>query len=255
MLECKGISAGYGKEIVLRNVSAVCPSGKITVIIGPNGSGKSTFLRVCADLICPAAGEVYLGGRRITELSPQERAKQLAYLPQVRDVPDLTVGRLVLHGRFPHMSFPKRYSEEDWRITGEVLRETGLWELRERSLRTLSGGQRQKAYLAMALSQQSDVLLLDEPSTFLDIAHQLELLSNLRSLADSGKTVVAILHDLPAAMDTADQIILFSDGVLAAAGTPEDIFSRNVIPEVFGIRFGRVAGEQGWIYYSEKKEP
>ncbi len=253
MLEIKDLSAKYGGTQVLFNISAAFLPGEVTVLAGPNGSGKSTLMKIAANLMRPSAGEVLLDGLPLSGMTPREAAKRVAYLPQGRDVPDLTVGRMVLHGRFPHMGFPRHYSAEDRRIVEEILRKAGLYECRDRSLRTLSGGQRQKAYLAMALAQGSKTLLLDEPTTFLDIAHQLETLAMARKLAEEGKTVVMVLHDLPMAMEAADRILLLSGGHLAAAGTPEELFRQEVIPEVFGIRFGRTAAENGWRYYCEKQ--
>ncbi len=253
MMEIKNLSAAYGSMQVLSDISAVFPSGEVTVVVGPNGSGKSTLMKIAANIMAPLSGEILADGRPLSEMSPREAARRVAYLPQVRDVPDLTVERMVLHGRFPHMGFPRRYGNEDRAIVEEVLTETGLAQLRDRPVRTLSGGQRQKAYLAMALAQGSDIVLLDEPTAFLDISHQLETVSMVRSLAKAGRTVVMVLHDLPAAMDAADRIVVLSGGYLAGSGTPEEVFCSKIIPEVFGISFERTAAENGWRYYCEKR--
>ncbi len=253
MMELKNVSAAYDGVQVLFDISAVFPSGKVTVLAGPNGSGKSTLVKTAANILRPIGGAVFADGRPIAQMAPREAAKKVAYLPQVRDVPDLTVGRMVLHGRFPHMGFPRSYTSEDREIVEDVLLETGLWEYRDRSVRSLSGGQRQKVYLAMALAQESDVILLDEPTTFLDISHQLETAALMRQLARRGRTVVMVLHDLSAAMEMADQMIILSEGHLAAAGSAEDIFRREIIPQVFQIRFERVQTGDGWRYYCEKQ--
>ncbi len=254
MMELRHVSVGYDGVQVLFDISAIFPSGKVTVIAGPNGSGKSTLVKVAANILKPLSGAVFVDGEAIADMEPRKAACRTAYLPQGRDVPDLTVERMVLHGRFPHMGFPRRYNDTDRRIVQDILRETGLWEYRDRSLRTLSGGQRQKAYLAMALAQESDVILLDEPTTFLDISHQLETISMMRQLAEKGRTVVMVIHDLPAAMNSADQIIILSEGHLAAAGTAEEVFRQKVIPEVFRIRFDRTETAVGWRYYCEKQQ-
>lgn len=253
MMEIKHISVAYGSVQVLFDVCAVFPSGKVTVIAGPNGSGKSTLLKAAANILKPLAGEVFVDGEQVSGMDLREAARRIAYLPQGRNVPDLTVERMVLHGRFPHMGFPRRYTQADREIVEEVLLETGLYEFRDRPVGTLSGGQRQKAYIAMALAQRSDVILLDEPTTFLDISHQLETVSMVRRLAEQGRTVVMVLHDLPMAMEAADQILILSDGSLAAAGTGEEVFRQGIIPDVFQIRFDRVRSGEGWRYYCEKK--
>ncbi len=252
MLELKNISVSYDDVQVLFDISAIFPSGKVTVLAGPNGSGKTTLVKTAANILKPMQGEVFADGKLIAQMSLREVAKRVAYLPQVREIPDLTVGRMVLHGRFPHMGFPRRYTHTDREIVEEILRETGLWEYRDRSVKTLSGGQRQKVYLAMALAQESEMILLDEPTTFLDISHQLETAALMRQLAERGKTVVMVLHDLSTAMETADQIIILSKGHLAAVGSTEDVFRQEVIPEVFHIRFGRVDTGAGWKYYCER---
>lgn len=253
MMILNHISAGYDGVQVLFDVCARFPAGAVTVIVGPNGSGKSTLVKTAANLLRPTGGEVLVGGERIAKMAPREAARKVAYLPQVRDVPDLTVERMVLHGRFPHMGFPRRYSGQDWVIVENVLQKTGLIEYRDRSVRTLSGGQRQKVYLAMALAQESDVILLDEPTTFLDISHQLETAAQMRKLARKGKAVVMVLHDISAAMETADQLIVLSQGRLAAAGTAEDIYRQEIIPKVFQIDFRRMDTADGWRYYCEKR--
>ncbi len=253
MLEMEQISAFYGTIQVLYDISLKFPSGRVTVIAGTNGSGKSTLLRIAANLMKPSSGRVLADGEDVGRMAPREAARHVAYLPQTRDVPDLTVERMVLHGRFPHMSFPRQYQAKDRRIVEEVLQKTGLSEYRLRSVKTLSGGQRQKAYLAMALAQGSDTVLLDEPTTYLDISHQLDTAAMARGLAAEGRTVVMVLHDLPMAMEAADRMAILRDGRLEATGTPEEVFRMEIIPEVFQIRFGRTDTGHGWRYYCEKR--
>ena len=165
MLEIKNMTAGYPGHPVLQDVSLTIPDGAVTVLAGPNGSGKSTLLKALTGIL-PASGSAVLDGQELLTLSGRERARKVAFLPQNRQIPEINVKNLVLHGRFPYLSYPRRYRQEDLRIAEEAMDKMGLAELAERSLTTLSGGQRQKAYIAMALAQDTPVVLLDEPNTY-----------------------------------------------------------------------------------------
>lgn len=248
MLEIQNLTAGYPGHPVLDRVSLTLPQGKITVIVGPNGCGKSTLLKSLAGILKPE-GDIRLDGQSLTSLSSQELAQKIAYLPQNRQIPDITVERLVLHGRFPYLNYPRRYRKEDYAIARAAMERMGIGDLAQRSLPTLSGGQRQKVYIAMALAQDTPVVLLDEPTTFLDISHQMQLMTQAMALAKAGKTVVLVLHDLTMAMEYADSLVVMEDGRVVCRGDAETMFASGKLAQVFGIQVKRMHTPDGWKYY------
>ena len=232
MIKLQNLTAGYGKHTVLDGVTATFKKGAVTGIIGINGCGKSTLLKAMLGLI-PAGGSILLDGRKLQDMSRKEIARKVAYLSQGNATPDMTVEQLVLHGRFPHLNYPRHYSRRDHEIAYAAMEQMGILDLAKKPLGELSGGMRQNAYIAMALTQDTDYILLDEPTTYLDISHQLELMQVLRKLAGNGKGIVAVMHDLPMAFTYCDQILLLDGGNVLAQGTPQAVCDH--IEKVFGI--------------------
>ena len=253
MLEVKQLCAGYQKKQVLHHVNMTVPEGKITVILGPNGCGKSTLLKALCGIVPADHGAVILDREDLLALPQQQLARRMAYLAQGRQIPDITVQRLVLHGRFPYLGYPRRYRKKDYAIVNAAMETMGIEHLSDEPVQNLSGGQRQKVYIAMALAQDTPVILLDEPTTYLDISHQLQLLQQARILAKQGKTVIMIIHDLSHAFQTADYMVLMQDGKIVVEGMPEDIYTSGFISSVFGVKLGRTGTENGWRYYCEAR--
>lgn len=251
MLNIQNLTTGYGREAVLQNLSAAFPPGQVTALIGPNGSGKSTLLKSIAGIL-PSRGNILLSGTDLTALPPKERAKHVAYLPQNRPLPEITAARLVLHGRFPYLSYPRRYRPEDYTKAQAAMETMGISDLAHRELSTLSGGQRQKVYIAQALAQETPVILLDEPTTYLDIAHQISLMAQLRALAASGKTVLLVLHDLPLALEHAQNIALLHNHQITTQGNPEEIYASPKIREAFGVSVDKIQTPAGEKYFYKK---
>ena len=251
MIELCGVETGYHKHPVLQGVDLAFRPGEVLALVGPNGSGKSTLLRAALGLMPCWKGEVRYGGVPLDRLTPRQVARQVAFLSQSRPVPNITARRMVLHGRFPHLSYPRHYRPEDYRIVGKALEEVDAADLAPRPITELSGGQRQKVYLAMAIAQQTPTILMDEPTTFLDIAHQLGVMGLARRLAQGGRAVVMVLHDLPLALSGAHRLAVLEEGRLVCTGTPEEIYQTGVLERVFAVRQGRVWTDEGWQYYCQ----
>jgi len=249
MIRLKGLRAGYPGRAVLEGIDLDFRPGEVLALLGPNGCGKSTLLRTACGLLPPLGGEVLLDGTPIRDLSPREIARRTAYLPQSRPTPNITARRMVLHGRFPYLSYPRRYREEDYEAVQKALGWVGGGELADRLLTELSGGQRQKVYLAMALAQGTETVLMDEPTTFLDVACQLEVMEMARRLAGEGKAVVMVLHDLCLALRFAHRAALIQDGRVFQTGTPEELYRSGALERVMDVALGRIETEKGWRYY------
>ena len=234
-LKLKGIFAGYGKKHILRDVSFTLAKGELISLIGPNGCGKSTLLKATVGILPISDGEILIDGRSQRTLSRVEIAKKISYLAQGKETPDMTVEQMVLHGRFPHLRYPRRYTEADRALAASAIERMGLLELANEPMASLSGGMRQNAYLAMALTQSTEYLLLDEPTTYLDVSHQLALMQTLRALSDEGRGVAVVTHDLPLAFTYSDRIIVMRKGEIAALGTPREVCASGIVREIFGI--------------------
>ncbi|CAM3083377.1 ABC transporter ATP-binding protein [Paenibacillus lupini] len=236
-LTTSNLDIAYDDRLIVQNLNIAIPQGKITALVGSNGSGKSTILKTMARLMHPSGGSVLLDGRSIHKQSTKEVAKQLAILPQNPTAPDgLTVAELVSYGRFPYQKGFGSLTKEDRRIIQWAIEATGMGEFAERPVDQLSGGQRQRAWIAMALAQETDILFLDEPTTFLDMAHQLEVLHLLQKLNEmNNRTVVMVVHDLNHASRYAHHMVAIKKGTVVGEGTPAEVMTPDILREVFNI--------------------
>lgn len=249
MIRFEDVCAGYGGREILHGINCELETGKLTAVIGPNGSGKSTLLKTVMGQTRLIRGKIFVEEKDRKQLSSRDAAQKIAYLPQYRSDSNITVERLVLHGRFPYLSCPRHYTAQDMEKAVSSLEQMGIVQLRHRVVSELSGGEKQKVYLAMALAQEAPVLLLDEPSTFLDISCQLELLHLLRGLKEEGKTVIMVLHELNWALQYADCLLLMQGGELCQYGTVEELLIGGRLEQVFGLRLHRLKDEEGRVQY------
>jgi len=235
-LRAEAITLRYEAHTIATDLSVAIADGSFTVIVGPNACGKSTLLRALSRLLTPAAGQVILDGRQIGERPAKEVARRLGLLPQSAIAPDgITVVDLVARGRYPHQSFLRQWSKADEAAVAAAMQATHVDALASRSVDELSGGQRQRVWIAMVLAQETPILLLDEPTTFLDIAHQIELLDLLAELNTQGRTIVAVLHDLNQACRYASHLVTMKDGAIVAEGSPAGIVTAELVEAVFGL--------------------
>jgi iron complex transport system ATP-binding protein len=237
MLETKSLTLGYHDTTIIENLDIQIPKGEITVFIGANGCGKSTLLRSMARLLKPKSGAVYLSGKELTSLNTKDIAKKLGILPQSPISPEgLTVFELVKQGRYPYQNWLSQWSQEDQFKVSKALKDTETEDLRDRLVDELSGGQRQRAWIAMTLAQDTDILLLDEPTTYLDMAHQIEVLDLLFELNEKeNRTIVMVLHDLNLACRYAHHLVAIKDRTVFAQGRPEDIMKQELVKMVFNM--------------------
>ncbi|MBN0038657.1 ABC transporter ATP-binding protein [Cellulosimicrobium cellulans] len=236
-LHAEQITVGYDDRVISTDLDVSIPDGSFTVIVGPNACGKSTLLRALSRLLKPSRGQVVLDGRSISSIPAKEVARRLGLLPQSSIAPEgITVADLVARGRYPHQKLLRQWSREDEAAVVGALAATGTTELSGRLVDELSGGQRQRVWVAMVLAQETPILLLDEPTTFLDIAHQIELLELCADLnRDRGHTLVAVLHDLNHACRYATHLIAMKDGAIVAEGAPADVVTAELVEDVFGL--------------------
>jgi iron complex transport system ATP-binding protein len=236
-LQTESLTLSYGDKIIINELDLEIPKGEITVFIGGNGCGKSTLLRSLARLLKPQTGSVMIDGNAIAKLSTKDVAKKLAILPQSPTAPEgLTVLQLVKQGRYPHQSWLKQWSQKDEEIVTKALQATKMEEFQHRRVDELSGGQRQRAWIALTLAQDTDIILLDEPTTYLDLTHQIEILDLLFELNEKEeRTIVMVLHDLNLACRYAHNIVAIRDQKIFAQGKPEEVISCNLVKNVFDM--------------------
>ncbi|YAL84156.1 ABC transporter ATP-binding protein [Dermacoccaceae bacterium W4C1] len=235
-ITASGLVVGYGARSVLEDLDVHLPAGKFTAVLGPNACGKSTMLRSLVRLLARQAGSVTVDGTDVDSLRPKELARRIAFLPQESTAPEgITVRRLVARGRYPHQTVLSTWSEQDEQAVTEAMADAGVSDLSDRRVDALSGGQRQRVWIAMVLAQKADYLLLDEPTTFLDIAHQYELLRLLSRLVERGQTVVAVLHEINQACRFADHLVVLRDGAVEATGAPAEVLDAALMARVFDL--------------------
>ncbi|QWF83952.1 ABC transporter ATP-binding protein [Amycolatopsis sp. CA-230715] len=235
-LSARELTLRYGERVVSTGLSLDVPDGAFTAIVGPNACGKSTLLRAFVRLLRPAEGEVRFDGRAVGAYPAKELARSVGFLPQDPLAPEnIKVSQLVARGRFPHQSLLATWSEVDERAVADAMAAAGVDDLAARDVRELSGGQRQRVWVAMVLAQQTSYLLLDEPTSFLDITHQYQLLGLLAGLRDEGRTVIAVLHDINQASRFADHLVAMKEGRVVAEGTAADIVDAALMKEVFDL--------------------
>lgn len=244
-LNASELSLKYDDRTVAENLSVSIPDNSFTIIIGPNACGKSTLLRALSRMLAPAQGVVRLDGAEISSYRTKEVARRLGLLPQTSIAPDgITVADLVARGRYPHQGFLRQWTKDDAAIVSDSLRQTNVLELADRCVDELSGGQRQRAWIAMALAQRTPLLLLDEPTTYLDIAHQIDVMNLCADLHEGGRTIVAVLHELNQAARYATHLIVMRDGSILAEGPPSEIVTAELIERAFDLPCSVIADPQ-----------
>lgn len=249
MIELKNVCSGYEGKKVLHHVNAVFESGKVTVLVGPNGCGKSTLLKSIVRIAPHSSGEILVGGMPVEKMSTRKLAQNVAYLAQNKKAPDISVIKMVLHGRFAYLNYPRKYRPQDYEIAKDALEWAGMSERSHEIVSKLSGGMQQKVYIAMALAQDADTILMDEPTTYLDIVHQLRLMEMARQLAKEGKAVVMVLHDLTQALRIADKVLVLKEGKIIAQGTADEVYESGSLQKAFGVEIEKIETKKGEIIW------
>lgn len=251
MLECAGLSTGYPDVPVSQNIDLTVQPGEILTLIGPNGCGKTTLLKTMAGLLPSRGGNIFLKEKPLAQYTQRELARSRAYLPQLRETPDMAAGTLVAHGRFPYLGFSRQMTARDREQTARAMEITGVTPWRNRPLKHLSGGQRQRVYLAMTVAQETPLLLWDEPTTYLDIGSRLAIMELARTLNREGKTIVMTLHDLTDALTVSHRVCLMDEtGAVQMVAPPEEVFRSGAIDQVFSVRAEQVRLASGQLSYA-----
>ncbi|MGY3572395.1 Fe(3+) dicitrate ABC transporter ATP-binding protein FecE [Vibrio paucivorans] len=236
MIKTHQLSVAYGKDTIIQNLDLEIPEGKITALIGPNGSGKSTLLKTLCRINKNFGGELTVFDKSIKSYADKELATQISLLPQVLTTPeDITVRRLVEYGRSPYLSYWGKLSKEDHLKVDQAIEETQIQSLVDKKVDALSGGQRQRVWIAMVLAQDTPIVMLDEPTTYLDLSHQVELMKLIQKLNAKGKTIIVVLHDLNQACRYCDHLVVLKSGKIATTGTPETVFTQSLLRDVFDL--------------------
>lgn len=255
MIELTNVSSGYNGTAIVQNVSLTVPKGSVFTLVGPNGCGKTTLLKTIARLLPCLSGSIRLDGQELASIPRQQLARMLSVLPQSRNIPGITVESLTLHGRFPYLGLSRKPRKEDRQIAEEAMEMADVLRFRNRDLRELSGGERQKAYLAMVIAQDTDLILLDEPTTYLDIGRQFEILELIQKLNKKGKTIVMVLHDLAHALEYSHKIAVMDKGQLLLIDTPQKLFESRCLDSLFHVtgQTATVHEKQHYFFIPEKK--
>ncbi|AEV30983.1 ABC-type cobalamin/Fe3+-siderophore transport system, ATPase component [Sphaerochaeta pleomorpha str. Grapes] len=248
MLSLESIYTSYGQKQILENLSIGFPKASFVAIIGKNGCGKSTLVKTACALVKPTKGKVLLDGKERKAYGEKPWAQKVSMLSQMQSNPSLSVETLVMHGRFPYQHFSRNPSERDWHIVQKAIQRMDLEKLRYKNLQSLSGGERQKAYLAMVLAQDTDYVFLDEPTTFLDLGFQREIICLMQELRDEGKGVVAVLHDINSALLYCDAICLMENGKILSYDSPGHTEQSALISKAFSVQTEKVQGKNGYTY-------
>lgn len=235
MINLRQVTAGYGKKDIIKDINISFEKGKITSIIGKNGCGKTTLLKVASGLLKPNKGHVLIDGKDLLSFESKELAKRVSYLPQARNIPQVDVSTLVYHGRFPYLSFPGKLSGNDMAIAQNAMKTAGVLAYCNKNMNELSGGERQKAYIAMVLAQDTEIVFLDEPTTYLDINHQLEIFQLIAKLKQLGKTIIMVIHDISAALHYSDMICFMDNGQIVMHDQPQAIYESGEIERIFNV--------------------
>lgn len=249
MIELKNLTAGYSRQNCLTGLDLLVEDGKLTVLLGPNGCGKSMLLKTIAGILPVYGGEILVDGLPVSQMSSRQLAQRVSYMAQTRNTPNIVARRMVLHGRFPYLSYPRRYSRADHELARQALQAADALDIADRPMPELSGGQRQKVYLAMALAQDTNTILMDEPMNFLDVQHQLGLIRTAHDLAAAGKAVLLVMHDIRLAMQCADSLVIMSDRGIGLCAPAQEVYASGLIDEVFKIKLCRMETPAGWQYF------